>query len=89
MDTVFFTACKIYFRLVLSKYWIRRDITFTKKGHPWSDVAAFYVINKILFPSPKATVINLVSELFAGKNKTPALVKNPFFTDYKLIWEHM
>ena len=49
------------------------------------------VINKIVVTCtlPKAMVINsLVSGVFlGGKNKTPALVKNPFF-HYKLISEH-
>ena len=47
------------------------------------------VINKIVVTSPEAMVINsLVSGVFLrGKNKTPALVKNPFF-HYKLLSEH-
>ena len=69
----------ILFSLLCVKYifvWFSRsvgfegNITFAKKRvlrQPWNDVAAFTQINKIVFPSPEATVINLVSEVFAGK----------------------
>ena len=45
-----------------------------------------YEINKIMFTSPEATVINLVSEVIAGKKKK--LIKNPF-VHHKLISSHM
>ena len=64
-------------------YNFREDIKFATKRYylcpkPWN---ALTVMNKNVFTLPEAMVIkSLVSGVFSGKNKTPALVKNPFYS---------
>ena len=51
MDTVFFIVCKINFRLVLSKRWIRREYYFESCN---CDVYSCYAKNVIRNPDCEA-----------------------------------
>ena len=51
MDTVFFIICKIYFRLVLSKRWNRREYYFESRN---CDVNLRYAKNVIRNPDCEA-----------------------------------
>ena len=65
------------------------DFSFSEN---YGFVKSFEKVEKIIRDHELDTTTKsalLVSEVFAGKNKGPAFVKNPFFTDCKLISEHM
>ena len=101
MDTVFFVVCKIYHIIEYVIVWFYRsygfegNVTFAKKGFTSAIECRCsfhfrYVINKIVFPSPEAMVINLVSYVFAKKVKSQRSSNTLFFfTDCKLISAHM